>query len=403
MVASESAPSRLLDGDSPILKNEKASSILMGMIRQEMVHQLMRANKSPNALDEDEIEEDYDDDDSDAMSDLESQAYTEVSEIAEAMFNAVDTESLAESVASGNFDQLDEKQLRSLLQSTLNDSKHVQSNRKASMNTLSTAPDSDLEPSSGSAQHDFKLQKQDSKSAIETLLEGFAKLDYDDEDEDESDYGEDDDDDLSCISDLTGLTSTGIDTKPRRLPTYTSAVGSNGSVTRDDESRNSGQSGQSSGKMIIIEGLPKEFSSVGGSTTNNRSATKSRRKKVRFGNVGIRYYTQIVCDNPGLTTGGPSIGFGWEFRESLKKRTVSEFEKERNHLRLHSKALILTKEEREFLIKKWGIEPIFIKQMARSVQKTKAHRRQTANNLGAQKVEEAVERVGRRFRTMFKR
>lgn len=156
--------------------------------------------------------------------------------------------------------------------------------------------------------------------------------------------------------------------------------------------------------MIVIEGLPKELGSMAGSQTNSKSASKQpRRKKVRFASVGIRYYTQIVCDNPGLTTGGPSIGFGWDFRESLKKRTVSEFEKERNHLRLHSKALIMSKEEREFLVKKWGIEPIFVKQMARSVQKAKAHRRQTANNLGAQKVEEAVERVGRRFRTMFKR
>jgi hypothetical protein len=119
-------------------------------------------------------------------------------------------------------------------------------------------------------------------------------------------------------------------------------------------------------------------------------------KSVQFSTVTLRYYERILSDNPAVQS-GPAIGIGWRYKRG-GMFDIATFEQGRTCNR-YGQELILTREDREKMLKDAGIPQKDIVDMVRVILKSKDQRKQTINNLHARGVEEAVEdarkRVGR--------
>lgn len=197
-------------------------------------------------------------------------------------------------------------------------------------------------------------------SAGNSLQEFLANLKEISSDSDESD------DDISVLSDITGLTECFPD---------------------DDERKTAAKEERS---KVLLETSP-SIKSI-----PTRSSTS--RNKVAFGEVRVRKYERILCDNPACTS-GPSIGVGWRYKAQAAL-SVDAYEGRRGPLR-GSKDLMLDRAAREKIIRRIGCSEKEIAEMTRSVNRTKFHRRQTLNNLGVEKMELAVETAKRRLKSFL--
>jgi len=124
------------------------------------------------------------------------------------------------------------------------------------------------------------------------------------------------------------------------------------------------------------------------------------RKPIQFcfdSSVSIREYETILADNPACTE-GPSIGIGWkyyiadrptslEYMDSLPKRHKSE--------------LILSSRDRKSMLLNLGYSSQEIAASIRSANKTRHQRKTTVQNLGAQNLEYAMEKMGRSFKKVL--
>ena len=121
-----------------------------------------------------------------------------------------------------------------------------------------------------------------------------------------------------------------------------------------------------------------------------------RKKRVRFSYVHVRHYERILCLNPACSR-GPSVGIGWGFVSQEPPATSSgmsldAWEDARRRIRSPSE-LLLSRSYREALIREWGYSEREMAAAVRELNKLRSNRRQTVNNLGAQKMEETVEAV----------
>ena len=115
---------------------------------------------------------------------------------------------------------------------------------------------------------------------------------------------------------------------------------------------------------------------------------------VSFGDVQVRYYERIISDTPTCRK-GPSLGIGWNYRIGFES-TVEEYE-ELQRIYVNEECL-LSRNQREVILKKWGYTDQDIAQSVRQNRRILNRRRQTMQNLGAgtTKVEEFIESIRRK-------
>ena len=196
-------------------------------------------------------------------------------------------------------------------------------------------------------------------------------------------------------------------------------------------------------------------------TSSSGNNQKPLTKKVKFSVVNVRYYERILSDHPSVQS-GPAIGLGWKFytREDtqdqrqqqqqqqqqpagcsseepnhafdikeyerlqrIKKERKAREEEERreyhsarssrrsngNHnsrlvgRQYYEQTFVLSRFERECILKEWGYQPMEVAKMIRRIIKVKNQRRQTFNNLGRfEMIEEYIENIQRRVsKTMY--
>jgi len=120
-----------------------------------------------------------------------------------------------------------------------------------------------------------------------------------------------------------------------------------------------------------------------------RSSEVSRRRRVRFSSIEVRPYMRILGDNPSCRE-GPSLSIAWDHDESYTIfMPLEEFERSRR--RKSKKNLVLGSKEREWILNQLGYTKSEISQNARLMKETQNQRKETANNLEVQGVEEEIE------------
>jgi len=159
----------------------------------------------------------------------------------------------------------------------------------------------------------------------------------------------------------------------------------------------------------VFEDFPlRESGSTGGyhhsiaNTTTSTALKKNKRalmNSVSFKEVQVRQYERIMTDNPSCT-GGPAIGVGWRF-VSEKPVSVDEWELCRRKGSRSPSELVLNRARREKLIRGLGYADREIAANVRELNRLRSQRRQTVNNLSAQKVEEAVETAKRQVKRLL--
>lgn len=183
-----------------------------------------------------------------------------------------------------------------------------------------------------------------------------------------------DEDDVSVLSDITGLTGCFEDYAEGRRPKKDSA------------------------SAIDLQ------SAVHSATTLSSAQKKAKAKRavsysVNFASVSVRQYERIMCDNPA-STAGPSIGIGWNYVEK-KPLPVDEYHERRKSAPRRPNEMLLNRAKREKMLRALGYSESDMAACVRHLNKLRAQRRQTVNNLGAQKVEEAVESAKRQVKRLL--
>ena len=192
-------------------------------------------------------------------------------------------------------------------------------------------------------------------------------------------------DSFSVLSDISGLTGCFDDDEP------------SGHHSRSNEIEEVPQPPPFPSR--VSSSSPSVEGSIVGSMVQSKASSKKSSKckvdsgihtttrKVSFGSVHVRHYERIMSDNPS-STNGPSVGIGWEFVKKRPKE-IDEFEKTRKGRR--KSELMLSRAQREKIIKSLGYTDREIAAMVRESNKLRFQRRQTVNNLSAAKLEETLE------------
>ena len=203
--------------------------------------------------------------------------------------------------------------------------------------------------------------ESDESGASGSLQEFLANLKEISSDSDGSD------DDGSVLSDITGLTEIFPEDQERKV--FAKATRS----------------------KVLLESMP---------SMKNCSSKNDRKEnsKVAFGEVNVRKYQRIICDNPAVTA-GPSLGVGWKYKVQ-PAISVDAYEKSRGS-RKQKNDLLLDRVTREKMARRMGYTERQIADMVRAVNKTKNQRRQTLNNLGVEKMELAVETAKKRLKSFL--
>lgn len=207
-----------------------------------------------------------------------------------------------------------------------------------------------------------------------------------------------DGDDCSVLSDISGLTGVFPDySADRKKSDDGEAVTAAETASSASQSKSNGVKSRSS---LSQEPSTQYSSSVAGTGSSARRKRKKRivSYTVNFSTVHVRYYERILGDNPSCTN-GPPLGIGWNFIEKGKKK-VDDWEMERGRLRSTSE-LVLNRRQREKIIESLGYKEKDIAAAVRELNKARYQRRQTVNNLGAQKMEEAVENAKRKMKKLL--
>jgi hypothetical protein len=180
-------------------------------------------------------------------------------------------------------------------------------------------------------------------------------------------------DDASVVSDVTGLTE--VFPKDKAHESHKKR----GHVSLKPNTQRSGQ--------------PKT------TTVTSQPLPKPTARSVTFGHVHVRIHQRCISDHPACTN-GPAIGIDWPSRTLRKPIDMDEWEMERGRWRRPSD-LVLSRHDREDLLREWGYTDKDIAASVREINRVKAMRRQTVNNLGIQKMEEAMEHAKRKLFSPF--
>jgi hypothetical protein len=126
--------------------------------------------------------------------------------------------------------------------------------------------------------------------------------------------------------------------------------------------------------------------------TSFLSHNSLRSVSISFGMVEVREYERILGDHPACSDGA-GIGIDWLYLPSQAYH-VDNWEAMRSSSR--KGCYILDKQTRENILVELGYDQRHFAQALRESNKIKHQRRQTILNLGAQRVEEAIESCGRK-------
>lgn len=209
---------------------------------------------------------------------------------------------------------------------------------------------------------------------------------YDDDDED---Y--DDDSVLSELSGLTGVFS---------LVDMGTAAPSVEELDEQEEYLQSARQPYDASNIVMTDFAPsiKGGSSISGAPTSrsqSKATTKKTKKSLSFSTVTIRDYERILTENPA-TIRGVSIGVGWRYTQRPLS-TLDKFEATRGPRR-PSGALVVGPQAREDMLFAMGYTKKEMAVALRSINKSRNQRRQTVQNLKAEKVEEAFEGAGKKVK-----
>eukprot|EP00521_Asterionellopsis_glacialis_P009881 CAMPEP_0195288504 /NCGR_PEP_ID=MMETSP0707-20130614/5146_1 /TAXON_ID=33640 /ORGANISM="Asterionellopsis glacialis, Strain CCMP134" /LENGTH=545 /DNA_ID=CAMNT_0040348383 /DNA_START=443 /DNA_END=2080 /DNA_ORIENTATION=+ len=142
-----------------------------------------------------------------------------------------------------------------------------------------------------------------------------------------------------------------------------------------------------------------EIATAASAAATTTSNINKRARSVSFDKVEIRCYERTIGDHPSCSS-GPSVSIGWKYEDSTKKYEVDNYEIQRPQ-RKKEYELILTRQEREDLLRNLGYNRFDIAESVRGIIKVKKNRRQTINNLGAEKFEETLERARRKIKKIL--
>jgi hypothetical protein len=202
-------------------------------------------------------------------------------------------------------------------------------------------------------------------------------------------------DDQTACSDITGLTGAFPDC-PNDEEERSDAQNLRADSPIKAASKSSASLGSEHRRSVALSAR------VPGSTGGSLAPLKKKKGviafTVSFGTVEVRHYARIASDNPACS-GGPPIGIGWEFAAGGKV-DLSDWEKARRRRR-PSADLQLDRRKREKILREWGYADKELALVMREMNKVKAQRRQTSNNLAAQKMEEAVEQAARKVKRLL--
>jgi hypothetical protein len=107
----------------------------------------------------------------------------------------------------------------------------------------------------------------------------------------------------------------------------------------------------------------------------------SNKRKVHFKLVQIRFYEQVIGDNPSCSSGAP-ISLGWNYVPEFTL-PLDHFEIARGPMRRHELDLILTRRQRKsLLMEELGYSYTDIVESIRAAVKVKRQRRSTVSQLG---------------------
>lgn len=115
-------------------------------------------------------------------------------------------------------------------------------------------------------------------------------------------------------------------------------------------------------------------------------------RSTSFGTVEVREYERILGDHPSCSD-GLSISIDWEYR-AVQSYCVDEWEATRSDVNRGS--FHLDRKTREDMLCELGYDRQQFAKAMREMNKIKHQRRQTLQNLGAQRIEEAIESCGRK-------
>jgi len=115
--------------------------------------------------------------------------------------------------------------------------------------------------------------------------------------------------------------------------------------------------------------------------SNNKSkrTPSSYQYKVKFTDITVREYPQILGENPGCSN-GPSMAIGWEYREH-PTLLLDAFEALRAPFRDSKKILLVPCEKHEKRLRRMGYSPLEIAEAVRRDNKSRCQRRQTVSNM----------------------
>ena len=144
-----------------------------------------------------------------------------------------------------------------------------------------------------------------------------------------------------------------------------------------------------------------EISKATSVPNKRRPSAPSVVMSVRFDQVTVREYERVLGDNPACPF-GPSVAVGWSFHER-RPQGVDAYESARFGRRRSPSELMLSRRERERILTHWGVPNAEVAQGVREKNRARMRRRQTVNNLGGQKVEEALQKAKRQVKNIWSR
>jgi hypothetical protein len=276
---------------------------------------------------------------------------------------------------------------------------------KTKTNNDQSRANEEFEPRTWTA-GDFGSKKRVSSDPSPPIM-----IDPDDEIESD-DYGDEnldldaEEDDVSVMSDITGLTGAfdgAGKSKSKDVQVEVNEKMDNAKFTLTDSDSFKAFAGN---VRAVLSSTTYEPLSVKNLTIRKKAAknatsppTRKAKVSVSFTHVQIRHYERIMSDNPA-SAAGPSIGIGWKFVEA-DPVCVDTFEK-RERPRAQGRAdLQLSKASRLKLVRALGYTDREIAANVRNLNKSRSNRKQTIDNLGVERVEEAMEKVKRKVRRLF--
>ena len=118
-----------------------------------------------------------------------------------------------------------------------------------------------------------------------------------------------------------------------------------------------------------------------------------RKSRVTFGMVHVRKYEVILGDHPECRS-GPSIGIGWRYQEASSHSLKYWEERKGGRRPKTSDQLLMSRHQRESLLRDWCYLQRDVAAMIRVTNKVKNQRRQTIQNLKLEPLEERLESLG---------